>query len=145
MLFLPALGCGITMIVLAIYMYFVKFWKENDLPPQHSWIPIVSIFVFVIACTLGYLIVPWVMIGEVYPTQVSLIFVNYYITGHKIKIIIPEPVQRRSAWATILFSRSLILLPLQRKRELLFDDFTNNKKKTAEEHFIIKLHFDQLC
>ncbi|XP_075970880.1 facilitated trehalose transporter Tret1-2 homolog isoform X2 [Anticarsia gemmatalis] len=70
MTFISAFGCGVTMIILAVYMYFVKFWKENDLPPQHSWIPVASIYIFMISCTLGYLIIPWVMIGEVYPTQV---------------------------------------------------------------------------
>lgn len=69
----PALGCGITMLILSVYMYFVKFWKDNDLPPQYSWIPVASIYIFVISCTLGYLIIPWVMIGEVYPTQVRLL------------------------------------------------------------------------
>ncbi|KOB52003.1 putative sugar transporter protein 5, partial [Operophtera brumata] len=57
------------MITLAVYMYFVKIWKENNIEPSHSWIPVASIYIFVISCTLGYLIVPWVMIGEVYPTQ----------------------------------------------------------------------------
>ncbi|XP_026739626.1 facilitated trehalose transporter Tret1-like isoform X2 [Trichoplusia ni] len=68
--FVSGFGCGITMIILAVYMYFVKFWKDNDLPPQYSWIPVASIYIFVVSCTLGYLIIPWVMIGEVYPTQV---------------------------------------------------------------------------
>ncbi|KAJ8731794.1 hypothetical protein PYW08_014524 [Mythimna loreyi] len=68
--FVSALGCGTTMIILAVYMYFVSFWKENNITPQHTWIPGVAIFLFTIFCTLGYLIVPWVMIGEVYPTQV---------------------------------------------------------------------------
>ncbi|KAJ0179719.1 hypothetical protein K1T71_004310 [Dendrolimus kikuchii] len=68
--FISAVGCGSTMIILATYMYFLKYWKENDIEPMHSWIPVASIYIFIIACTLGYLIVPWVMIGEVYPTQV---------------------------------------------------------------------------
>ncbi|CAH0693826.1 unnamed protein product [Chilo suppressalis] len=68
--FVSAIGCGTTMITLAVYMYFVHYWRENNIPPCHSWIPVASIFIFTISCTLGYLIVPWVMIGEVYPTQV---------------------------------------------------------------------------
>lgn len=68
--FISAVGCGSTMIVLSVYMYFVKYWKENNIPPSYSWIPVASIYIFVVSCTLGYLIVPWVMIGEVYPTQV---------------------------------------------------------------------------
>ncbi|XP_063821063.1 facilitated trehalose transporter Tret1-2 homolog isoform X1 [Ostrinia nubilalis] len=68
--FVSAIGCGTTMIVLAVYMYLVAQWRANNEPPMHSWIPVAAIFLFTISCTLGYLIVPWVMIGEVYPTQV---------------------------------------------------------------------------
>ncbi|XP_059052520.1 facilitated trehalose transporter Tret1-like [Achroia grisella] len=68
--FVSALGCGSTMLILSVYMYFVHYWKQNDIIPMHSWIPVASIFIFIICCTMGYLIIPWVMIGEVYPTQV---------------------------------------------------------------------------
>ncbi|XP_023947081.1 facilitated trehalose transporter Tret1 [Bicyclus anynana] len=68
--FVSAIGCGSTMITLAVYLYFVQYWKDNNLPPQQSWIPVASLYLFTIFCTLGYLIVPWIMIGEVYPTQV---------------------------------------------------------------------------
>lgn len=68
--FVSAVGCGSTMIALGSYMYFLQYWKANGIEPVHTWIPVASIFIFIIACTLGYLIIPWVMIGEVYPTQV---------------------------------------------------------------------------
>ncbi|XP_073951707.1 facilitated trehalose transporter Tret1-like isoform X2 [Choristoneura fumiferana] len=68
--FVSAVGCGSTMVVLSVYMYFVHQWEQTGEQPQHSWIPVVAIFVFTISCTLGFLIVPWVMIGEVYPSQV---------------------------------------------------------------------------
>lgn len=70
MTFISGFGCGITMIILAVYMYFIHYWKVNQLPVQHSWIPVATIYIFMISCTLGYLIIPWVMIGEVYPTRV---------------------------------------------------------------------------
>nr|XP_032510956.1 facilitated trehalose transporter Tret1-like [Danaus plexippus plexippus] len=68
--FVSAFGCGSTMIILSVYMYYVQYWNNNNIPPQHSWIPIAAIYLFTVFCTLGYLIVPWIMIGEVYPTQV---------------------------------------------------------------------------
>ncbi|CAH2107043.1 unnamed protein product [Euphydryas editha] len=68
--FVSAFGCGSTMITLGVYLYYVQYWRENNIPPQYSWIPVASIYLFTIFCTLGYLIVPWIMIGEVYPTQV---------------------------------------------------------------------------
>ncbi|XP_045524198.1 facilitated trehalose transporter Tret1-like isoform X2 [Pieris brassicae] len=68
--FVSSLGCGTAMVVLSVYLYYVQYWKDNNLPPQYSWIPVASIYLFMIFCTLGFLIVPWIMIGEVYPTQV---------------------------------------------------------------------------
>ncbi|XP_037978426.2 facilitated trehalose transporter Tret1 [Plutella xylostella] len=68
--FVSAIGCGVTMITLSAYMYWLQYWKANNIVPVHTWIPVASIFLFTVACTLGYLIIPWVMIGEVYPTQI---------------------------------------------------------------------------
>ncbi|XP_045493157.1 facilitated trehalose transporter Tret1-2 homolog isoform X2 [Colias croceus] len=68
--FVSALGCGTSMTVLSVYLYYVQYWKDNNIQPQYSWIPVASIYLFMIFCTLGFLIVPWIMIGEVYPTQV---------------------------------------------------------------------------
>lgn len=68
--FVSGYGCGFTMIALGTYMYYLQGWEENNVAPKHTWIPVTCIFIFIIACTLGFLIVPWVMIGEVYPTQV---------------------------------------------------------------------------
>ncbi|XP_053602986.1 facilitated trehalose transporter Tret1-like isoform X2 [Plodia interpunctella] len=68
--FVSSVGCSVTMVTLAVYMYFVKVWHENEQEPALSWLPPACIYLFVISCTIGYLIVPWVMIGEVYPTQV---------------------------------------------------------------------------
>lgn len=38
--------------------------------PVASWFPVLCIFTFTITCTLGFLVVPWVMIGELYPQKV---------------------------------------------------------------------------
>lgn len=35
-----------------------------------TWFPVLCIFAFTICCTMGYLVVPWVMIGELYPQKV---------------------------------------------------------------------------
>lgn len=60
------IGCGISMIGLGFYLQY----KTTTETPQYTWIPLVCIFLFTICCTLGYLIVPWVMIGELYPQKV---------------------------------------------------------------------------
>lgn len=68
--FVSAAGCGITMLILGVYLYFLEGWKQNNVTPSYTWIPVGCIYLFMVFCTVGYLIIPWVMIGEVYPTQV---------------------------------------------------------------------------
>ncbi|XP_071454727.1 trehalose transporter 1-like protein isoform X2 [Hetaerina americana] len=64
---ISSIGCGVTMLGLAGSLAY--------LPPGEnfsaaSWLPIICLFGFTITSTLGYLVVPWVMIGEVFPTRV---------------------------------------------------------------------------
>lgn len=58
------------MFILAIYGLLSENWKEKGTEPIALWIPILSIYLFVVVTSVGYLIVPWVMIGELYPTEV---------------------------------------------------------------------------
>lgn len=68
--FISTIGCGVTMLGLGTYMYYKSIWDEQGIPAQHTWIPVACIFTFIITCTLGFLVVPWVMIGELYPMKV---------------------------------------------------------------------------
>ena len=70
------------MIGLGSYMYIRAGWLEEGVKPTATWIPVAFIFIFTIASTLGYLVVPWVMIGEVYPTQVKLFTSTTAFTTH---------------------------------------------------------------
>lgn len=66
------IGCGVSMIGLGTYMYYKYQW-DNAVPqiaPIASWFPVACIFIFTITCTVGFLVVPWVMIGELYPQKV---------------------------------------------------------------------------
>lgn len=60
--FISSIFCGISMVGLGTYMCAFK--------STLTWLPVVFIFIFIAASTIGYLVVPWVMIGEVYPTKV---------------------------------------------------------------------------
>ena len=64
MTFISSLGCGITMLGLGSYI-----WMKDHLA-SYGWIPISCIAGYTIACTLGFLVIPWVMIGEIYPVQI---------------------------------------------------------------------------
>lgn len=60
------------MVGLGTYMYYKNEWETSVPPiePIATWFPVLCIFVFTMTSTLGFLIVPWVMIGELYPQKV---------------------------------------------------------------------------
>ncbi|XP_035784990.1 facilitated trehalose transporter Tret1-2 homolog [Anopheles albimanus] len=70
--FVSGIGCGLTMVGLGVYLYFKRQWEMATPPiePSLTWFPVACIFIFIMACTVGFLIVPWVMIGELYPMKV---------------------------------------------------------------------------
>jgi facilitated trehalose transporter len=68
--FVSGIGCGVTMMGLGAYMYYKSVCDDQKVPAQYTWIPVMCIFLFMITCTLGFLVVPWVMIGELYPMKV---------------------------------------------------------------------------
>lgn len=65
-----SVGCGLSMIGLGGYMWLKEYWVMNQLPLVATWFPVLCIFMYTITCTLGFLVIPWIMIGEVYPVQV---------------------------------------------------------------------------
>lgn len=69
---LIGIGCGVSMVCLGIYLQYKYYLDRHDppLPAQFTWFPVVCIFSFTICCCVGYLVVPWVMIGELYPQKV---------------------------------------------------------------------------
>lgn len=62
------------MVGLGIYMREKYNWDILGMEPVNSWIPVTCIFVFQACCALGFLVVPWVMIGELYPMKVRGIY-----------------------------------------------------------------------
>ena len=70
--FISFVGCGFSMLGLGIYLYYKHSWDMAIPPvePVATWFPVFCIFLFTITCTLGFLVVPWVMIGELYPMKV---------------------------------------------------------------------------
>lgn len=72
--FISFIGCGVTMVGLGIYMREKFNWDNVGMEPVNTWIPVTCIFVFQACCALGFLVVPWVMIGELYPMKVRGIY-----------------------------------------------------------------------
>lgn len=60
------------MVGLGLYLQYKYNLEQSDTGAtlQATWFPILCIFSFTICCTIGYLVVPWVMIGELYPQKV---------------------------------------------------------------------------
>ncbi|XP_044727454.1 facilitated trehalose transporter Tret1-like [Chrysoperla carnea] len=68
--FISCIGCGLTMLGLGTYMFFLDKWTSTNTEPILTWIPLACILLFTTTCTVGFLVVPWVMIGEVYPQEI---------------------------------------------------------------------------
>lgn len=70
--FISGIGCGFTMIGLGVYLYYKNTWDMAvpKIEPTNTWIPVLCIYLFTLTCTVGFLVVPWVMIGELYPQKV---------------------------------------------------------------------------
>ncbi|XP_055311484.1 facilitated trehalose transporter Tret1-like isoform X2 [Sitodiplosis mosellana] len=70
--FISSIGCGVSMVCLGIYLQYKYYLDRHDppLPAQYRWFPVACIFSFTMCCCVGYLVVPWVMIGELYPQKV---------------------------------------------------------------------------
>ena len=62
-------------------MFLGEKWKAENVEATGTWIPVAAMLTFTAASVMGYLVVPWVMIGEVYPTQVITHY--YYYTINK--------------------------------------------------------------
>lgn len=58
------------MLCFAGYMYQNSIWVANNEPAMMTWLPDVCLFLFCACSTVGYMIVPWVMIGEVFPSKI---------------------------------------------------------------------------
>lgn len=58
------------MLCFSSFMYPNFIWKPNEMSIITKWFPAMSLFLFYACSTIGYLNVPWVMIGEVFPRQI---------------------------------------------------------------------------
>lgn len=53
---------ALSMIALSMFLY----WK----PPNMSWLPLLCLLVYIVAVSIGFVPLPWMMCGELFPTKV---------------------------------------------------------------------------
>jgi SP family facilitated glucose transporter-like MFS transporter 8 len=78
--FISGIGCSITMLILGFYLFYKKQCELEGITPLYTWVPVACIYCFIVVTTVGFLVVPWIMIGEIYPLKVSvfpLILINF--------------------------------------------------------------------
>lgn len=81
--FISGIGCSISMLIMGFYLYYKKQCDLEGTIPLYNWIPVACVYSFIITCTVGFLVVPWIMIGELYPLKV-----NFHIIISSVKLLI---------------------------------------------------------
>ncbi|CAH2239554.1 facilitated trehalose transporter Tret1-like [Pararge aegeria] len=70
LLILSALGVGLMNGTIGTYFYFYQQNKENV--AHLHWLPITAILIYIVCYAVGLSTVPYVIIGELFPTNVKL-------------------------------------------------------------------------
>lgn len=70
LLLLSALGVGLMNGTVGTYFYFFEFNK--DAVANIHWLPLVAILIYIICYAIGLSTVPYVILGEMFPTNVKL-------------------------------------------------------------------------
>lgn len=70
LLLLSALGVGLMNGTIGTYFYFLK--SDKSAVEHLHWIPITALLVYIVCYAIGLSTVPYVIIGEMFPTNVKL-------------------------------------------------------------------------
>lgn len=70
LLLLSALGVGLMNGTVGTYFYFFEF--NASLIENIHWLPLVAILIYIVCYAIGLSTVPYVIIGEMFPTNVKL-------------------------------------------------------------------------
>ncbi|KAK6633428.1 hypothetical protein RUM44_004031 [Polyplax serrata] len=109
-------GMTICMAVLATYLYFKNTGKISE-ETIHTlgWIPATSLLLYIITSTIGFLTLPWAMIGEVFPPEVrgfaaGLTTCMAYIFNFIVVKVYPDMVDAMTEYGVFFFYGSFSLL-----------------------------------
>ncbi|XP_049880724.1 facilitated trehalose transporter Tret1-like [Pectinophora gossypiella] len=72
LLILSALGVGLMNGTVGTYYYFYKFHANTDAVAALHWLPMAALMVYIVCYAIGLSTVPYVIIGEMFPTNVKL-------------------------------------------------------------------------
>ncbi|KPI97522.1 Facilitated trehalose transporter Tret1 [Papilio xuthus] len=70
LLLLSALGVGLMNGTIGTYFYF-SVWHKSSIGQLH-WVPLAAIVIYIVCYAIGLSTVPYVIIGEMFPTNVKL-------------------------------------------------------------------------
>lgn len=111
-------GAGMTLCMgcLATFLYISS---TNSILPttaeRLAWLPVVSLILYILTSTIGFLTIPWAMVGEVFPTKVRGVaaglttFCAYFYSFIIIKIY-PDMLQSLSRYGLFFFYGGISVL-----------------------------------
>lgn len=81
-MFMSGLGMSLCTLTAGLYMYYEEFVDEIKAKEEGAIIPdpdkkendyvlLICVLGYVCFSALGYMVIPWILIGEILPTQVS--------------------------------------------------------------------------
>lgn len=140
-------GMTICMCCLAIFLYIKNTHKiSEDAAEIWSWVPVTSLMLYILTSTIGFLTLPWAMIGEVFPSDIrglagGLTTCMAYVFNFIIVKVYPDMVLVFSEYGVFFFYGAfaligtvfvIVLLPETQGKTLLEIEEYFSKKKTKE-------------
>lgn len=138
-------GMTLTMGSLATYLYLSS---TGAIAEDMAWFPVVSLMLYILTSTIGFLTLPWAMVGEVYPARVrglaaGLTTCFAYFCNFIIVKIYPSMLFSLQRYGLFFFYGGVsvlgtifvvLLLPETKGRDLqqIEEHFKGKKKKVVE-------------
>ncbi|KAL0281574.1 UNVERIFIED_CONTAM: hypothetical protein PYX00_002520 [Menopon gallinae] len=140
-------GMTICMGILAIFLYLKDTGKISpEMAQQLQWVSITSFILYILTSTIGFLTLPWAMIGEVFPTEVrglaaGLTTCFAYIFNFIIVKVYPNMVEVMTDYGVFFFYGAfavfgtafvVLFLPETQGKTLMEIEEYFSKKKTKK-------------
>jgi len=144
-------GMTLTMGALATFLYLCSTGGiSKETSESISWFPVLCIMLYILTSTIGFMTLPWAMVGEVYPTKVRGVAAGLttclaYVYSFIIVKIYPFMVQSLERYGLFFFYGGMsvlgtifvvIFLPETKGKDLqeIEDQFKGKKKRKDFEN-----------